>query len=712
LAPEHAYLGPNYQVMWSRAPLFRLAIPFFCGLYLHPTALLAVLGILCGSLLILFTFLQYKHVRIWSYHHRHEGGVLTFAIVFVCGLLCGQVNEPPTHTFQSEALDAITALKITEGPSERNSSIRYQAEIIGSNDGSLSDHNGKTIWLYIKKDSCELFSPGNLVAVNKVPKNITGPQNPGEFDFQEYSALLEITGMLYAVPEDVQLIDSTCTSSLFSTVRNHMLATLDSSGLNTAQLGVIKALSLGYKDDLESAQKEDFTKAGAMHVLAVSGLHVGLIYMVLNIFIKVPPGFRKLRIIKGIIVISFIWLYAGITDFSPSVLRSSVMFTFLVSGDLLGRKLSTLNSIAASAFFLVCVQPNIIYRLGFQLSYLAVCGIVIFQPFLASLITSRFKPIRWAWDLTCVSIAAQLFTLPLTMFYFGHFPVYGILANLLIIPLATGLLYSSLLFSLLPSINWISTALEFIVDILSICMLATTSFVSDLPGSQLTAHLSDQWEMLLLLIMVVAMVIYLLSATKGWLYAFGIILLALLSWPVLKEHGSQSNPALCIHSFPKSTCISIFGEGRGTILAHEEAYLDSLNLERKIECGWKQFNIDWDSRQAQMLGSGITLIELNKDKYIVKTGEPAHHSSIAAFSIVIPHEKWNESYRKHIELGHRIVLDESISYYERNTWIQVLSEERKEFWDVREKGAFLLTRTDIEAVIGKYPRTSPTFSDL
>ncbi len=697
--------------MWARAPLFRLAIPFFCGMYLHPSTSLPTLGILCGFLLILFTFLQYFHLRIWSYHHRHEGGMLTFGVVFVCGLLCGQLGQQPATPFPTETPSSITALEITDGPSERKSSIRYQAKLVGATDARVESQRGTTIWLYIKKDSCELYCPGNILAVNKAPKEIQGPQNPGEFDFKAYSSILGITGMLYAVPDDVQLIDSTQTRSLFSSARDHMLSRLDSSGLSTAQLGVIKALSLGYKDDLESAQKEDFAKAGAMHVLAVSGLHVGLIYMVLNTLLKVPPGFRKLRILKGLVVISFIWLYAGITDFSPSVLRSSVMFTFLVAGDLLGRKLSTLNSIAASAFFLVCLQPTIIYRLGFQLSYLAVCGIVIFQPFLASLLVPRFKPIRWAWDLTCVSIAAQLFTLPLTLYYFGHFPVYGILANLLIIPLATGLLYSSLLFSLLPSIKWVSTALEFIVDILSTCMLATTSFVSRLPGSQLTAQLSDSWAMLLLLLLVVALVVYLLSAIRTWLFAVGLLLLVLLSWPALKEFGSQSDPALCIHAFPKSTCISFLGEGRGTIMAHEEAHLDSISLEQKVKCSWNHFDIDWNTRQAQMLGRGITLIEVGTNKYHVNTGDLSDYKSNGEFTLVIPHEKWNDAYRKYFVHGHSIVLDESISYYERNDWIRTLKEEGQDYWDIREEGALILTRTDIEAASRKYRRTSPTFSD-
>ncbi|MGK0278641.1 MAG: competence protein ComEC, partial [Litorivivens sp.] len=377
--------------MWSRAPLFRLAIAFFSGQYIYPSvpSILAY-SLAIGLFFLLFIF-HYFFTRIWSYHQRHQGGFLIFIMVLFWGMTCGKINEEVHLDFPSDSNQVLTALEITGAARERNSSIRYICRIVDTTTEDFNAFLGSSIWLYVKKDSSAYFKVGNTVCIENYPKALQGPQNPGEFDFREYSSRKGIYGMAYVQPDEIHRVDSTCKQSIFTTIRSDMLLTLDNSSLDHAQLGVIKALAMGYKDDLETDQREDFARAGAMHVLAVSGLHVGLIYMVLNAILRVPPGFRKLRIIKGIVVITFIWLYAGITDFSPSVLRSSTMFTFLVTGDLLGRRLSTLNSIAASAFFLVCLEPNIIHQLGFQLSYLAVCGIVIFHPFLASLIKTRFK---------------------------------------------------------------------------------------------------------------------------------------------------------------------------------------------------------------------------------------------------------------------------------------------------------------------------------
>ena len=698
--------------MWSRAPLFRLAVAFFGGMYIYPMVSPIVVLIAAIALFSLFFLCQFYSTRIWSYHHRHEGGILIFAVVVFWGMLCGQINTKDPIELPAVESETVAAIKIIGAASERTSSIRYKGRIVGTKSEELDRCLGTHIWLYVKKDSSEFFKVGNTVAIESFPKAIQGPQNPGEFDFQAYSAGIGIYGMAYVKSDAIYVLDSTSQTSLFSSIREHMLQMLDNSSLGRDQLGVIKALAMGYKDDLVVDQKEDFARAGAMHVLAVSGLHVGLIYMVINALLRVPPGFRKLRLVKGIVVISVIWLYAGITDFSPSVLRSSTMFTFLVAGDLLGRKLSTLNSIAASAFFLVCLEPNIIHQLGFQLSYLAVCGIVIFQPFLASLISTRYKVIRWVWDLTCVSIAAQLFTLPLTLFYFGQFPVYGIFANIAIIPLATGTLYSSLLFALLPPIKWISKLLEVIVDYLSYTMLLITEFVSDLSGAQLQIQLSDRVEMLLLLSMVIALVLFVLTAKKIWLKSLVLIVSCIIVWPIAVKYIGEEEPLFCIHSFPKATCISIFGSGKGMLYAHESAYQDSVNIARKVKCGWTQLGMNWNTRRAQMLESGITQISIvSEGQFAVHTDGTNIPNQTLGLCYLIPHGDWKQEYSAQIKSDRRIVLDMSLSYWERENWISALAQMEISYWDVNKQGAMILTKTDIAAALEKYQHTSPISSN-
>ena len=181
---------------------------------------------------------------------------------------------------------------------------------------------------------------------------------------------------------------------------------------------MLAALTLGYKDALTPELRESFSTTGAMHVLAVSGLHVGIIFVVLEFLLSFLNRWRFGKRLKPILIIVLLWSYAFITGLSPSVLRSSVMFSCMAFGGVLGRKSNTYNTIFVSAFFLLFFNADLLFDVGFQLSYSAVIAIVYFQPKIAGLLYVRNRFLRWAWDLAAVSLAAQIGTAPFAIFYF------------------------------------------------------------------------------------------------------------------------------------------------------------------------------------------------------------------------------------------------------------------------------------------------------
>lgn len=216
------------------------------------------------------------------------------------------------------------------------------------------------------------------------------------------------------------------------------------------EFSVGAALILGYRDEVPEDILTAYSETGAMHILAVSGMHVGVLYVILHFFLgRITSRHWAWRFGKAAAVILAIWAFAFVTGASPSVLRAAAMFTIVTVGEAANRNKNFYNTLAASAFCLLWVNPFWLASVSFQLSYLAVWGIVYFEPKIRSLWPIANKIGHYLWQLTCVSLGAQLATLPLTLYYFHQFPTYFWLSSLILVPLSglelgTGLLLLAL----------------------------------------------------------------------------------------------------------------------------------------------------------------------------------------------------------------------------------------------------------------------------
>jgi competence protein ComEC len=233
---------------------------------------------------------------------------------------------------------------------------------------------------------------------------------------------------------------------------------------NKRSLAIAKALTLGIKDELDNELRNAYASAGAMHVLAVSGLHVGIIFLIISTVLKKWRNHKTGRYLFAIVNISILWSYAFITGLSPSVQRAAMMFSFIILAQAMRRQTNIYNTLAASAFVLLSINPFLLFSVGFQLSYLAVLGIVFFQPKLYGLL--QFKFLLWdkIWAITCVSIAAQLATAPLGLLYFHQFPTYFFLSNLVVIPAAFVILNSSLFLLIISFWEWAAEWIGLVID--------------------------------------------------------------------------------------------------------------------------------------------------------------------------------------------------------------------------------------------------------
>ena len=391
-------------------------------------------------------------------------GVVLYMTLFVGGSLVSQMS---LHDYTKLKAADFYQCAIIEPVKEKTNS--YQLTLLinaKSIDSVWSFSKGKAL-IYIEKDSLssklkfgdKLLIKGNLNVLEP-------PKNPKEFDYKKHLENRSIYQQGYLASDDWRLLGSKSKGlDVFANdARQFLLSSLQSNGIEGDQYAIASALILGSKDELDFEVKQAYATAGAMHVLAVSGLHVGIIFLILNTLLSILDTSKKGRVVKAIILLIVLWSYAFITGISPSVLRAATMFSFVITGTVLNRKSSIYNTLAASAFFLLIINPNLLFEVGFQLSYIAVLGIVYLQPLIYKRIYTRWWLLDKVWAITAVSIAAQIATLPLTLYYFNQFPTYFMLSNLLVIPSAVVILSLGILLFITSPIPAISERLGWVLN--------------------------------------------------------------------------------------------------------------------------------------------------------------------------------------------------------------------------------------------------------
>jgi competence protein ComEC len=297
------------------------------------------------------------------------------------------------------------------------------------------------ILIYNKKDNLTQLKPGDVVLfesqLQSVPKNL----NPYQFDYANYLANQHIFHQVFLKPNDFKIIGNQSTFASFTHfTREKLTSSFDHLHWKPETKAFINALLFGQKNHLDQETLTSFTDAGVMHVLAISGLHVGIIYMFIAFALKPLKRYKKGRLIELLLTLFLLWSFAALTGFSASVSRAVTLFSIIAIGRFWNKRSSVYNSIAASALLLLLINPNFIFDIGFQLSYSAVLSIVLFQPFFERFYFSKNKVSRYVVDLILVSVAAQIGVLPLSLYYFNQFPVLFLVANILVIPLVTLLL--------------------------------------------------------------------------------------------------------------------------------------------------------------------------------------------------------------------------------------------------------------------------------
>ena len=350
----------------------------------------------------------------------------------------------------------------------------------------------------VKLKTEERFQYGDLVLVGGTPKKLKGNLNPFCFDYKkflqeqniDYNHNLTLYQIVGNKPESYL-------KAQLKIFREKLRNILQRHIHDEKARGVILAMVLGLKGNLKEIQNV-YSTTGVVHILAVSGLHVGIIFLLINFILGFLFRKRPQHVAKLILTLLPLWFYAGITGFSPSVLRSTLMCSIMLLCNFFSTKTKVQSSISISALLLLLYDPKLIFNVGFQLSYGAVIGIVLFQKEIFEMFKLENRFLKYFWGITAVTLAAQTFTLPLILFYFQKFPTYFIFSNLFIIPMSSIFVILGLLVIFSSPINFLYISLSYLLNYILVMTNKVMIAISQLPQSSIQGIKMDLFDVFLL----------------------------------------------------------------------------------------------------------------------------------------------------------------------------------------------------------------------
>jgi len=441
------------------------------------------------------------------------------------------------------------------------------------------------VLFFVKNNSVPL-EEGDVVLLSGELTPITNRNNPGEFDAESYWKNKGVKYMVFLEEKELRLMDKSHPSLMQAwtrRTRNYLNTTIDRY-FSGVQASVLKAIILGDKSRLDQETRTTFGNSGAMHVLAVSGLHVGIFLMIL---LYVFQGFSRFvsRNSALLFIVLILWFYALITGFSPSVVRAVFMFSLLATAQMFSRKYDPVNVLFLSAFVVLIFAPQQLFDIGFQLSYAAMLGIFLFYGKIEALLSFKYWLFRKAWQGTAVGLSAQLITIPLTLGYFHQFPNYFVLSNLGLMVFSGLVLGFGLALFVANAIPFLNQLVAMVLFTVVYLLLGFLGWIEHLPGAVAYGYSISLWQGLLI---VIGVTILFWSAGAKRLKLIGVVVLIATFVSVVSDRFDRMEAnELCI--FNSNKVIIAIKSGRQVHCFHNATEADFDKVERVME-DYKKLN--------------------------------------------------------------------------------------------------------------------------
>jgi competence protein ComEC len=516
----------NNKILWKKAPFLRLLLPLLIGIlvetYFHPGIFILTAFFLFSMLMLIF----YSTFSIASKagFEMISGLVVQMVFFYLGRIIVAEHRDVRIKDFRgnNNLKSDFLIVQLISDPVQKNKTRKSTAQILWYYENQIYYTANERILVYWRNDmDGAALKSGDRIVIRNDLLPIENIKGLPDFDYKKYCQLRHIYSQVFLKKTNFLAIDSEnkhAFSRSLDLIRKKFLSIIKYRIPDKSAYGFMEALMVGFTDDLNPDLLKTYADSGVIHIIAISGLHLALIFHLLSQIFSPLPKNKSLQWIKLFLILTILWGYSLLSGASPSVIRSAMMFSFVLFSRNILREVSVFNTLSGSAFLLLCFDPSWIWDTGFQLSYAAVLSLCLFSSTINKLFLFKNKALIHAWDACSVSLAAQILTTPISIFYFHQFPCYFLLANLLAVPLSSLILIGGIVLCLFSFAAPIARLLGIILGMIIQFLNAIVSYISGLPGAVWKDLSITLYEMVILYIIIFSIYRIISSRKKSWVF--------------------------------------------------------------------------------------------------------------------------------------------------------------------------------------------------
>ena len=561
------------MITWRLFPFVRIVFAFIVGILLNrwiPECNIFFF------LTIIFSigYILYVDILFPSIYYKPEVSCVLVLFLFISiGYFRSDINKPSFNIshYCNNLHDFDSGIGIVQEIPIKRTSQRTEIEILNLCNSKFKrciEVNGKAVAYFKINDKVATnYKPGDKIYFKGRLNEVKGNTNPYSFDFKIYLFNRGITHQVYVWGDDKhKLIETNSLSFIYQSamnVRDKFLYILKKYDNNDERFAISSAMILGYKNMVSEEMYKAFSDSGAVHILAVSGMHLGILATALAFFLdKWKSNIKGINIFKYLFVLSILWFFAFITGAAPAMLRAAIMFTIILYAKYFKPSANVFNVLAICALLMLLYDPNMIYQASFQFSFVAMLSLVYFQPYIKNWYTPTNFITKGIWELTSVAIAAQILVVPITIYFFHKFPLYFILTGVVSVWLSTVALYTGLAMFVVEYIyspvNFLLGKLfTFLMDV----FIKSVTMVKEIPFCSIDGIVLSEFELIVIYILLIMLMLYVMNKKFYLLKGIVSMICIIILTTGLRIHNANHQVMFTIYDNRNKNQIDIF-DGR------------------------------------------------------------------------------------------------------------------------------------------------------
>ena len=694
--------------MWSSRPIVRILLLYIVGIllyrYIPGIKDLPTYQFIIASVIFIIPSI---YITVNSLPHRFNWviGITLSFIIMISGILMSSINEVKNADLVKINNNKEFIAQVVDNPIIGRNSVRATVIITKLYD-TLGSHNKTKILCYFETNEISsALRYGDMLFIKAKISTPSPPKNPYEFDYKNHLKSGGVFYTSYLNNNSWKLIGYDPPNLIIAAagrIRQSLLNSLQENGLEGNTYSVAAAILLGYDENMVPELKKDFIMAGAMHILCVSGLHIGIIYLVFTFILSFMANNKVNNLIKGIVLLFIIWAYATITGLSPSILRAGLMLSVFIIGNMIGRSRDSYNTLATSALLILLISPQLLFNVGFQLSYAAVLGILTFHQPLYKLIYIKNKLLDSIWSLTVLSTSAQIATFPIAIYYFHFFPPWYWLTNLVTFPLSFLIIVTGVILVSVIWIPYISVTMGKVLSLLVMSLNYSVGIVKHLPFSGIENIYASFSMLILLYLLIISFFLLFIQKNKRYILPIMALLFSITLLATYHKYAVLSQRRVVVYSINKHSVIE-FIDGNKQIIISDSNFIIA---KEKFDFHMKTSRSHWglDSKNIAMPSSD-TIIDgmvkfssnfISHNDFLIyyNKADNQHYTSkeklFVDYVIVSGRKSVPIIKLKEFIAFNTIIIDPTVPPWEVKSIAEHCNELGIEYYDTRRKGAYVI----------------------